>query len=181
MFRRRIHLPLGVIEAHVAGLAGLRLPCLLDRKQVPCVTRVAGRHPKAAALLLQLPDLHFSLEANLVAPTTALHPFGESHRLPVKRGHGFHGSPTESMFSRLELFDLCWMAGLAGFGRGDQSLFSIGPRGVLLAMTHRTLNAVFAVLAKLPVRDDAGSHVLVAVDATLIRAGRQAPKEEDQR
>ena len=122
-----------MIETHVAGLTCLRLPCLLDRKQVPCMTRVTGCHSKAATLLLQLPDLRFSLEANLVTTTAALHPFGESHWLPVKRGHGFHGSPAESMFSRLELLDL---AALAGFGGRDQSLFRIGRRGVLLAMTY---------------------------------------------
>ena len=87
-----------MIETHVAGLTGLRLPCLLDRKQVPCVTRITGGHPKAAALFLQFSDLRFSLETNLVAATAALHPFGESHWLPVKRGHGFHGSPTKRMF-----------------------------------------------------------------------------------
>jgi hypothetical protein len=85
------------------------------------------------------------------------------------------------MFPRLELFHLSWMAGLAGFGGGDQSLFSIGRRGVLLAMAHRTLNAILAVLAELPVCDDAGRHVLVAIDAALIRADRQASKQEDQR
>ena len=74
-----------------------------------------------------LSDLRFSLETNLVAAATALHPFSEGHWLPVKRGHGFHGSPTESMFSRLELLYLSWMAALAGFRGGDQSLFGICP------------------------------------------------------
>ena len=49
-----VHLPLGMVEPHVAGLAGLRLPRLLDREGVPGVAGVARGHPEPGPVLLQL-------------------------------------------------------------------------------------------------------------------------------
>src|SRR5271165_3441486 len=81
MLRRRIHLPLRMVESHVAGLAGLRRLGFLNRK---CMARMAGiarSRAEFAALVLQLADIRHWLLANLVAPTATFLARDQGHRL----------------------------------------------------------------------------------------------------
>jgi hypothetical protein len=56
-----------MVEAHVAGLAGLRLLGLGDREDMPGVAGIAGGAAEPGTCLLQVADIGFGLEADLVA------------------------------------------------------------------------------------------------------------------
>ena len=75
-----IHLPLRMIETHVAGLASLRLPGFLEREGVPRVAGIAGRVAEHRALLLQRGDLRLVFQPDLVAAAATLHAGAERHR-----------------------------------------------------------------------------------------------------
>ncbi len=57
----RIHFPLRVVKAHVAGLAGLGLLGFLFRESMARVAGIAGSHAETPAGLLQLRDLRSDL------------------------------------------------------------------------------------------------------------------------
>ena len=111
-----------MVEAHVAGLACLRLPRFLDTESVACVAGVAGGYAETAALGAELFDLCHCLQANFVTPTTALHAFHQRYRLRMRRRHGFHRCPCDGMLSAFELFHPVWMAASAGIRSWDLSL-----------------------------------------------------------
>ena len=95
-----------MVEAHVAGLAGLRLPRLFDREGMAGMAGIAGGHAESGAALSQILDLRLGLQSDLVASAAALHPFHQSHRLPVGGRHGLHGRPGQGMLAALNCFTL---------------------------------------------------------------------------
>jgi hypothetical protein len=65
-----------MVESHVAGLAGLWLLGLNDRKSVSRMAGVARRMAEHAAFILELRNGFFILQAKLVAAAAALHAMG---------------------------------------------------------------------------------------------------------
>ena len=92
-----------MVKAHVTGLAGLWLLGFLCGEDVAGVAHVARGVAEAGALFLQLGDLAFALDAELVAAAAALHPFHKGHGLPMGRWHRLHRRPGQGVFSALEL------------------------------------------------------------------------------
>ena len=117
-----IHLPLGVVDAHVAGLAGLGLLGLLLGEEVPGVAGITGGDPEMAALLAQFLHLLVGLDPDLVAAPAAFHAVHEGHGLHVEGGHGLHDVPGLGVLAALELLDLGAVAVSAALGRRDLGL-----------------------------------------------------------
>jgi len=170
MLRGGIHLPLGVVDAHVAGPAGLGLQGFLPREDVPGVTGVAGGDPELAALFAQLFDFIVCFSADLVAAPAPFHAVHQRHGLHVEGGHGLQGGPGLGVFAVLELLDLWAMAVGAAFWRRDLGQGDRLEGEVLVAVADGAIDPLLAVLAQLPVRHDPGGHGRVAQD-TVFRRG----------
>src|SRR5579872_1808342 len=115
---RGVHLPLGMIESHMAALTRLGLPGLLGRE---CVARVAGvtrRRPISRTMLAQLSHFGRTLQSDFVATSAALLAFNHRHGLPMNGGHGLHCRPRQRVLSLLILLDLRGVAGCAGVRSG---------------------------------------------------------------
>lgn len=154
-----------MIEAHVAGLAGLRLPCLVCRERVAGVTGITGGGAKLAATMAQFRDLGSGFEPDLVAAATSFPPFNERHGLPMNRGHRFHCRPCHGVLSVLELLGLRLVTGSTSVGSGDLHLGNIGGGGMLGAVASLTSDFDATVLAELPIGDDVRCNFGVAVNA----------------
>ncbi len=131
-----VHLPLRVVEAHVAGLAGLGLTGFLQRESVTGVAGVARGQAEAPTLGLELADLRFALGPELVAAAAALHALHHGHRLGVGAGHGLHRRPGQVVLALLELGDLLLVALGAGGRSGD--LRQLGGLGELCSSPWHT-------------------------------------------
>ncbi len=169
MLGTRIHLPLRMVESHVACLAGLWLPGFLDRKDMPCVAGIAGSDSKPDSCLFQVFNLFFSFQSDLVTSATAFHSLHQFHGLPVCCGHGIHRCPGRRMLSFLELFYLFIMTVGACIGSRDFHVCDIIWIFVLIAVANRAVHIVLAVFAELPIRDDIRSDFFVAVETFLSR------------
>ena len=165
MFGRGVHLPLRMVDSHVAGPAGLGFTSLLDGKKVARVAGIARRQAEHDAVGLQLLDLFLALEPDSMAAAAALHAFGHGHGEPMRRGHGVHADPGKGVLAPLELFRLNRMAGGADIGGRGLDQRHVLRGAMLVAMAEGTVHSLGVVTAQLPVRDDAGSHVAVALDA----------------
>ena len=161
-----------MIEAHVACLASLRLAGFFRGKRVPRMTGIALRRSElsAGAVFAQFRNLDHALVANLVAPPASFFALGHCHRLPVNRRHSLHRRPGHGVLAFLELRDLGFVTLGAGFRRRYLCFRYIAGRGMLIAMTCNTGNFSTTVFAKLPIRHNVGSDLVVAVDA-LRRGG----------
>ena len=163
MLGSRIHFPLRMIETHVAGFAGLRLLSFFDGKCVPRVAGIALGRTEFGAVLAQLDDFSRRLVADLVTPAASFLALGHRHRLPVNCGHGFHGRPRRRVLSFIELLDLSLMARGASFRRGNLYLGHVARGRVLVTVAGDTSHLELAVLAELPIRNNVGSDLAVAV------------------
>ena len=178
VFRGRVHLPLRVIEAHVAGLTGLRRAGFIDREGVASVAGVALRRAEfsAGTVVAQFGNLGGAFVANLVAAAASLFALDHGHRLPVNRRHGLHRGPGHGVLASFELRDLGLVALGAGFRRGNFCLGHVGRGRVPVAVTGYATDFGCAVLAELPVSDDVGCDFVVALDA-LGRSGSLCGQE----
>ncbi len=167
-----VHLPLRMVKAHMAGLAGLWLLGFCDREDVPGVAGIAGGAAESGPRLLELAVLCLGLEADLVAPSAALHPFHHGNGLGVGCGHGLHGRPGQGVLTLLELGHLFLVALGAGVRGGDSGNGIVVGRFVVLAVTSGAVDIVLAVFAQLPIADDVGGGLLMALDALLAEKGR---------
>ena len=158
-----VHLPLGVVHAHVAGLAGLGLPGLFDRKKMSGMACVTGSETVASSSILQLLDLLFRLQPQLMATSASLHPFGKSNGLGMRCGHGFHDGPGKSMLPSRKLVHLGWVAAPASLGCRDP-VHSSHVVGVVvpLAMTGGASYADLGVPAEPPIRHHTGGFLFMA-------------------
>lgn len=181
VFGGRIHLPLGMIKSHMAGLAGLRLLGFLLGKRMPRMARVARRHPESAAGFLQALDLLLGFQADFMTRPAALHSLGHGHRLPMNRRHGLHGRPGRRVLSALELFHLGFMAFPARFRRGDLNVGHVVGGRVAVAVAIGATYVEFAVTALPPIGDNAGVELLMAFHASVGgREGRVTQGRQDQ-
>ncbi len=97
------------------------------------------------------------LEADLVAAAAALHALGHGAMgCAWMVGMAFMRRPGQGVLALLELLHLVVVACRAGLGRGDRDLGDVRADGVLVAVADRAVDPVCAVLAELPVGDDAG-------------------------
>jgi len=71
------------------------------------------------------------------------------------------------MLSRFELFDPCLMTGPAGLRGRNFCLGYVFRRFVFVSMAFRAINLILTMHAQLPVGDNAGRHLLMAVHAGL--------------
>jgi hypothetical protein len=165
-----------MIKAHVAGLTGLRLTGFLDGEEVPRVARITRRDAESRPLRLQLPDLGFRLEADLMTPATAFHPFGQRHRKPVRGRHSLHRRPRLCVLAPLELLDLRVMTRGARLRRRNARFCDILGRRVFLTMADSAINPVLAVRAQLPIRDDIGRDLLVALNTAHPLSSASGPE-----
>ena len=170
-----------MIEAHVAGLAGLGLTGLLDGEGVARVAGVARGDAEPAPLGGQALHLLGGLEADLVTTAAALHPLGHRHRLGVNGGHGLHGRPGERVLALWNCATcFSWQVaqvsgvGMAGLGRVIRRL-------VVAPVAGGALDARGAVFARLPVGDDAGGLLAVTLDTGVIGGERGGEAEESQK
>ena len=115
MLRRGVHFILRVIEAHMAGLARLRLPGFFSREEMARMADVTGRRTETRAAFPDLLNFCSGFDTDLMAPAAASHPLSEDGRLIVQRWHRFHRSPRQRVLPLLELIDPFRMAGSAGF------------------------------------------------------------------
>ncbi len=180
VLRARVHLPLRVIEAHVARLARLRLARLFHREDVPRVTRVARRQAEACTPLLEGGDLCLGLQPDLVAAAAPLHPLDQRHRCPMRRGHRVHRRPRHRVFPRLELLHRLLVAHRTCLRRRYPHLRHVLRRAVVTTVTDRTAHAHLAVSAQLPVPHDPGRHLSVTIHAFLSQRRRRNARH-DQR
>ena len=128
------------------------------------VAGIALRRAEFAASLAEFDNLTQGLVANLMAAAAALFTFGHCHGLPVDRRHGFHGRPRDGVLALVELCDLGFVAGGAGFRRGNLDLGHVGGGGMLVAVAGDAGHIHLAMLAELPVGDDAGSDLAMTLD-----------------
>ena len=161
----RVHLPLWMVEAHVARPARLRFHGLLHREEMTGVADVAGRQAEQPVLRLDRLDFVLGLEADAVASAAALHPFCQGHRQKMGRRHGVHAGPGEGVLAPCELLDLDRMARCAYVRGGDPGQGDVVLRAVPDSMAHGAVHPVRAVGAEFPVRHDAGRGFPVAVHA----------------
>ena len=91
----RIHLPLRVVESHMAGFTRFRLTSFFHGEGVTCVACVAGRVTVDVTICLQLSYLLFGFSADFVATTAAFLTINQLGRIPVNRRHGLHRRPSE--------------------------------------------------------------------------------------
>jgi hypothetical protein len=71
------------------------------------------------------------------------------------------------MLSLLKLLHPGFMTGGTGFRSWDLGLWDIHHIFMFITMAVYTVNLILAVLAQLPIRDNIGRHLLVAVYADL--------------
>lgn len=173
MLRRRVHFPLGMVESHVAGLAGLRRAGFFGGESVTGMARIALRRSEfgACAVLAEFGHLRQSLIPDLVASAATLLALSHGHGLPVNGRHGLHRRPRHGVFALPELCDLRLVALGASFRRGDLHFRHVACRCVLVAVTSHARNLDSAVLAELPIGDDVGRDFAVAVDALRRSSG----------
>ena len=79
-------------------------------------------------------------------------------------GMAFMLGPRKGVLAPLELLRLNRMAGGADIGGRGLHQRHVLRRAMLGAMAEGTVHSLGVVTAQLPVRDDAGSHVAVALD-----------------
>ncbi len=183
VLRGRPHLPLGVIEAHVAGLAGLGLTCL-DRGK--CMTGMAGVARGVAEerpLILQIVDVLDVFQTDLVAAGAGLHPRPRRQRQGVGGRHCLVGGPRRSVLAPAELFQPSGVASAAG-GRGDR----VDERGVarpamVASVAIRAAHAGVRMSAELPIRHDGRRNEAVALLAGvgLFRVDCRRRHRQEQR
>ena len=172
VFRGVVHLPLWMIEAHVARLAGLRRARFFERKRVTGMAGIAGGVAKAHTVFHERGDLLGSLEADLVTAAATLHAFGHSHGLVVNGGHGFHGGPGHGVLALFELLDAGGVTIAASFGSGNERSVRVVEISMVCAMTRVATDAERGVFAELPIADDVGSHPEMTFDALVDGRGR---------
>jgi len=119
---------------------------------------------------LECRDVLLGLQADLVAASTALHPLGQRHREGMGRRHRLHGGPGLGVLAGRELFQAIGVAGAADVRRRQADLCHVVRARVAAAVAELALDAVLGVEAGLPVGDDPGGHVPVAVDAAPLLA-----------
>ena len=109
----------------------------------------------------------------------ALHSFHQGHRLPVSRGHGFHGRPGKGVLSLLELLDPLLMTIGTCIRCRDLNFGDIIRILVLFTVTGGTVDFILTVFADLPIGDDIRSHLFMAFD-TFLSVGTQAKNDAYQ-
>ena len=156
-----------MINAHVTGSAGLRLSGLPDGEEMPGVADIARCGTKPCALSLEVFDLSFSFQSNLVTSTAPFHSLHQGHGLPMGCRHGLHGSPRKGMLALLELFHLRFMAAGTRLRCCKLDPSNILSGHVPVSVTFSTSHGFPAVLAQLPIGDDVGGYLAVTLEALL--------------
>ncbi len=176
----RVHLPLRVVEPHVAGLTGLGLLRLLEREGVTGVAGVAGGVAEGARPVGgDLLQVGVALEPDLVAAAATLHPVGHRDRLGVDRRHRLHCGPGQRVLPLLELRDLRVVADGAGVGRRQLRLRDVVGALVLAPVAGLAADRSAAVLRQLPVLDDLRGRFEVAADTGLRERGGSGGQRQD--
>ncbi len=165
VLRRRVHLPLRVVDAHLAGPARLRLQSLLHREQVTRVAGVARREAEHPSFRPHPLDLVLGLEAQPVATSAALHPLGQGHGQPVCSRHRVHARPRLRVLASGELLDLDRMAGRAHVRRGGADEVGVARTAMPITVAEGAIHALGAVETELLVDHDRRRLLAMAVDA----------------
>ena len=150
-----------------------------DGEGVAGVAGIACRRPVYLALLLELGDFLFALEADLVAAAAPLHAVGQDHGHGVGGGHGLEGRPGEGVFAALVLGRAFVVALAAGVGGGKRDLVEVVALEMVGTVAVGAADVRFAVFALAPVGDDVGAQRGVTIEA-LHGAGLGGNKQKQR-
>jgi hypothetical protein len=87
-------------------------------------------------------------------------------------GHSFHRDPSCGVFPSLKLLDFFFMAIGAGLRRGNLDFCDVLCCFMFFAVADGTGDVILAVFAQLPVRNDIGGNLLVALNTFLSQKRR---------
>jgi hypothetical protein len=165
-----------MVEAHVAGAAGLGFFRLGLGELVPGVAGVAGGAVGGFGALLRRAD------ADLVTAAAPLEALDVGVGLEAGLGHGVHGDPGQGVLAVGVLVMLLFVALGAGLLGGELDLGDVVGALMVASVTGRAVDSLLAHLPGEEVLDDVGGDLAMAADAgaLLRRPGRGGKGEQGQ-
>jgi len=161
------HLPLGVVIAHVALLAGVGIQGLFLGECMAGMTLVAGIVLVAITQFMEPLFLFFTLDTHVVTAATAPASIHKFKGLYVGYRQGIHGLPAQVVFAFDELLELFFVALGAYMLIGEFGFLEVFGALVVAAVTIGADDTLLVMPAGFPISHKAWGLSGVALDTYL--------------